>query len=238
MDSKATELIQSFTEKIRKSENFAYVRFGDGELICMHGRYCGSQCDNHEYSRALSDDLIKAFKFLILHDDVYIGAWDRSNSGAAHLEDFIEKFQVAKELVSFHPFASEEEYINEYQYEFYCTLKTSKRKKVFVANNGLEPIMALLGADEWVQIPKITAYNELSAISEKCLAAYASDAIYIYAAGMIKESLIMDMLIAHPDTTHIDVGASYEPFFNGPTRSRHVTSAFLQEFYRELLVNE
>lgn len=234
MKSYSNELLSIITQKVSDNENFSYVRYGDAELMCMTGTYHGHTKDKHSYSKELSADLITAFINLCEYDNVYMGRWDRSNHERL-LNNLISKYNIQKQFVSFHILSSEMDYINAYQYKFYETIKYSKRKKIFVAHEGLAPMLTFLNTDNMVTIPKINAYDHIQNIKSQCISMYEPNAIYVYCAGMNTKVLIDSTISEYTDTTHIDVGSAFEPFFNTGTRSKHVTSEYLQTYYEQLL---
>ena len=67
--------IDFFTKKILFNENFSFVKFGDGELICMIGAI-GKNCDHHPYSKRLGRLLEESFVNLLrLYNNTYLAEW-------------------------------------------------------------------------------------------------------------------------------------------------------------------
>lgn len=234
MTQQDIELLHVFVEKIKVNDNFSYIRFGDAELMCMSGTYKGHTKDKHDYSKELSQDLNTAFLSLCNRPDTYMGKWDTDHNTHILLR-IIERESIQKKFVGFHLLDSDKININEHQYLFYKTIKESKRKKIFVANDGLTRMTSFLNIDEMITIPKINAYNAIEGIKQACLQSYVKDAIYIYCAGMNTKLLINEMTMRHPDSTHIDVGSAFEPFYNNRTRSGHASNEYLQTFFKDLL---
>ena len=44
--------VDFFSKKLMYGENFTFVKYGDGEIICMIGG-TGKNCDDHPYSKKL-----------------------------------------------------------------------------------------------------------------------------------------------------------------------------------------
>ena len=62
--------IDFFTKKMLNNENFTFVKYGDGEILCMIGGK-GENCDHHPYSEKLAKELEISFvKLLKFYDDV------------------------------------------------------------------------------------------------------------------------------------------------------------------------
>ena len=69
------KLVLIFLQKIMYGENFTFVKYGDGEIICMIGG-TGKNCDDHPYSKKLGSLLERSFvKLLRYYDDVYLADW-------------------------------------------------------------------------------------------------------------------------------------------------------------------
>ena len=67
--------IDFFTKKLIYGENFTFVKYGDGEIICMIGG-TGKNCDDHPYSKKLGNLLEQSFvKLLRNYNDVYLAEW-------------------------------------------------------------------------------------------------------------------------------------------------------------------
>lgn len=226
-------LIENFTNYIKSNENFSFVRFGDAELLCMSGQKHGHTKDLHNYSEKLGKRLVDSYSKLSNCDKVFLGKWDRNNCHEI-LDRLVEYFKT-KNLCSFHILSSELNYVNDYQYKFYETLKNTKRKKIFVAHEGLKKMTSFLNSDEMIVIPKINAFDSIEQIEDSCLKSYVPNAIYIYCAGMNTKLLISKVLENHKDSTHIDVGSAFEPYYNTKTRSKHMSSEVLTSFYKNLL---
>ena len=75
IDSQEKVGIDFFTKKMLNNENFTFVKYGDGEILCMIGGK-GKNCDQHPYSEKLKKELEKSFvKLLRFYDDVYLAEW-------------------------------------------------------------------------------------------------------------------------------------------------------------------
>lgn len=233
MNNNEINLINTFSDFVINNKNFSFLRFGDAELLCMHGKTEGRTKDLHNYSTELGNELLNALKKFVNRENVFLGKWDR-NACAVILNSYIEQLNI-KNLCSFHILSSESDYVNQHQYNFYKTLKESNRKKVFVAHEGLKKMSSFLNSDEMILIPKINAFNEIEKIKEACLQSYEPNSIYIYCAGMNTKVLIGNTLEKFKDTTHLDIGSAYEPFVNNITRSKHMNSPELNNFYKDLL---
>jgi hypothetical protein len=199
----------------------------------MSGKKDGHTKDLHKYSEKLGRDLTQSFINLIYKDNIYLGKWDR-NDCSAILHNLIKEFNI-KNLCSFHVLASEIDYVNQHQYKFYETLKNSNRKKIFIAHDGLKSMMSFLNASVMITVPKINAFDNIEEIKSKCLKEYVPDAIYIYCVGMNTKLLINHILENFNDSTHLDVGSAFEPFQNNKTRSKHISTDQLLNFYKNLL---
>ena len=67
--------IDFFTKRMEKNENFSFVKYGDGEILCMIGAK-GKNCDDHPYSKKLGKLLEESFVNLFrFHDDLYLADW-------------------------------------------------------------------------------------------------------------------------------------------------------------------
>ena len=67
IDSRMKFGIDYFLEKFKEDKNFSFVKYGDGELLCMIGAK-GENCDFHPYSVKLGELLKSSFGTLLAKD--------------------------------------------------------------------------------------------------------------------------------------------------------------------------
>ena len=129
-----------FTQKINDHEPFTFVKIGDGELNCMSGQD-GTNCDQDDYA-SKTQQLITAYNYLILQDDIYLGKWRTIPT------DHTLKY------VDYHCFIMDKTLSNSSMIiERYRAIKESKLPKILISNYLLERALILLNIDHHVVVP-------------------------------------------------------------------------------------
>ena len=209
--------IKDFKGMIERSENFSFIKQGDGEIFCMRGD-AGGNCDGHPYSKELGEALKDAYTFLNKLPNSYITKWD---------EEELESPVVSKGNVGGDTFLHND--VSQDKFDFFKTLKFSKRKKIFIGPSRLKGVISFLNIDEYIEIPIINSFTfDFNTIPE-------DNAIYLFSAGMPSKVWITKLLKMNQNITCIDIGSGLDPLFHRITRTRQLDGTFLNDYYKELL---
>ena len=209
--------IKDFKKMIENSENFSFIKQGDGEIFCMRGDI-GSNCDGHPYSTELGDALIDAFTFLNTLPNSYITKWNDYD---------LESPVPSKGNVDGDTFLHND--ISQDKFDFFKTLKFTNRKKVYIGSNKLKDVIQFLHIDEYIEVPTINSFSfNFNILPE-------DNAIYLFSAGMPAKVWITNLLRLNKNITCIDIGSGLDPLFVGVTRTRQLDTEYLKEYYKELL---
>lgn len=227
-------MLREWILKIRDSINFSFVKFGDGELLCLTDNI-GYNCDLHDYSPELKNKLDIAWKYLIKNESVFITLWGEDNSQSSY---FIEKrksmLEENKRPVDYGILLNdtyEIEKINKIA-DFYLEIRNSSRCKIHVAPERLSRhTTAFLKLDFIVNVPLINCFNDYDRIYEELSKLLVDDCIVLFSSGMPTKSLIADSLKQKNNITCIDIGSSLDPLFLKPTRSNQSDINFLRNIY-------
>ena len=139
--------IEYFSEKFKKNENFTFVKYGDGELLCMLGAK-GENCDFHPYTPRLGELLKESFGKLLKFNDVYLADWKDNLIDVRDM--FIKSNKLSPKFADYDCFLTVHENIKDSKLiNFYKLVKDSKRKKIFVGPNHLFHIKAHLFLIIW-----------------------------------------------------------------------------------------
>lgn len=246
-ENKLRKPLVEMTEKIKEKDNFSLVRFGDGELFCMMGKE-GANCDNHPYTPELGDKLIDSFHFLKNKENIYFGEWDEQPGSFGNPQN-VEmqkkdtpeyKFQkeliegVNLNLVNFEILQNNT--LFKEKYNFYKTIKESKRKKIYVGPyNKLKGSVNFLKLDSFVDIPLINSFEKYDKILKLIKDEIEDDCIILFSAGMPCESYIHEVLKCNEKITCLDIGSGFDSLFYGITREGQLDNNTVKNFYKELL---
>ena len=74
VNQKTFKVLDLWKTKIENGDNFSFIKFGDGEFLCMGGD-SGKNCDNHPYSKDLGDKLFAAWFYFNSLDNIYVSQW-------------------------------------------------------------------------------------------------------------------------------------------------------------------
>ena len=118
-------------------ENFTFVKYGDGEIICMIGG-TGKNCDDHPYSKKLGSLLERSFvKLLRYYDDVYLADW--VDNLVKTRESYVNTNNLNPKFADYECFLTLDENLNDNKLvKFYKLIKNSKRKKYLLAQKNLK----------------------------------------------------------------------------------------------------
>jgi glycosyltransferase involved in cell wall biosynthesis len=210
--------IEEFTKMVENGENFSFIKIGDGEINCMNGAE-GTNCDNHPYTPELKAALLDAYKYLNDLEDTYIPKWEDL---MPHPSPVVTKGNVKGDIL-LHTDTNQE------KYDFYKTLKLSKRKKIFIGPKVLNEVKDFLNIDVMVEIPEVNAFSYKFNLEPE------NNAIYLFSSGMPSKVWIAKLLRKNRNITCIDLGSALDPIFRDKTRTRQLDKEYLRNYYKDLL---
>lgn len=230
--------LKAFIAKLEAEDNFVFVKFGDGEFLCMLDMK-GENCDRHPYSKELGDKLKAALKYLSGLGNCYIADWRWDME--AERDSLFSDLAVMAKFVDFSVILHQDAVLKHKPdmaadlRKFYMTLRESKRKKVFVGPARLEGVVRLLKCDQHVVVPVVNAFAEYDRINTELAGALAEGCIGLFSAGMPSKALIHEAVVRVPKATYIDTGSAFDPVFVGRTRTPQACMVRAREFYKGLL---
>jgi len=247
-----TETLSLWTNFINSKTNFSFIKFGDGEFFCMMGAP-GTNCDQHPYTKELGDKLLAAWNFFSTCDleNIYIAEWGdqpgsfgtpqnivpRQNLNNPVFDFFNQLMSQRKKhnfkLVNFEIVLQNT--LTTEKYNFYKSIKNSKRKKIFIGPERLKNVQSFLNVDLHIQIPLLNSFTKYDKILSACLDIIEDDTIFIFSSGMPTKSLISDILNYKNNITCIDIGSGFDSLFVGGTREGQIETTVVRDFYKELL---
>ena len=229
----ARDLLNEFTNNIIENKNFNFIKFGDGEFDCMMGKK-GHNCDFHPYTNRLSKRLHDSYNTLTQMPNTYIADW--TGSGYEGFKaDLDSKLPNKPKLVLYDLLLQQEGLLSQELFNFYKSIKESKRKKVFIGNERLVGVKKFLNLDAHILVPAINAFGRHHEILSKCMNHLVDDCIYLFSAGMPAKVLELDLITTNPNITCLDCGSAFDPIFFTKTRQGQPDPKVVQEFYKTLL---
>ena len=235
IDSQEKVGIDFFTKKMLNNENFTFVKYGDGEILCMIGGK-GENCDHHPYSEKLKKELEKSFvKLLRLYDDVYLAEW--VDNLVKTRESYINVNGLKPKFADYECFLTLKENLNDKKLlNFYTLLKKTKRKKIFVGPRKLKKVTTMLGIDNFVEVPIINAFSDYDRVMDELVHIEVNDNnIYILCCSMMSCLICSDLKEINKKITLLDVGSGLDPIFGERTRPKQPSEEECFEYFRDLL---
>ena len=235
IDSQEKVGIDFFTKKILNNENFTFVKYGDGEILCMIGGK-GENCDHHPYSEKLKKELEKSFvKLLRLYDDVYLAEW--VDNLVKTRESYVNVNGLKPKFADYECFLTLKENLNDKKLlNFYTLLKKTKRKKIFVGPKKLKRVTTMLGIDNFVEVPIINAFSDYDRVLDELVNIGVNDNnIYILCCSMMSCLICSDLKEINKKITLLDVGSGLDPIFGERTRPKQPSEEACFEYFRDLL---
>ena len=227
--------IDFFTKKMLNNENFTFVKYGDGEILCMIGGK-GENCDHHPYSEKLKKELEKSFvKLLRFYDDVYLAEW--VDNLVKTRESYINVNGLKPKFADYECFLTLKENLNDKKLlNFYTLLKKTKRKKIFVGPKKLKRVTTMLGIDNFVEVPIINAFSDYDRVMDELVHIEVNDNnIYILCCSMMSCLICSDLKEINKKITLLDVGSGLDPIFGERTRPKQPSEEECFEYFRDLL---
>ncbi|MAI60771.1 MAG: hypothetical protein CMM92_07115 [Rickettsiales bacterium] len=235
IDSQEKVGIDFFTKKMLNNENFTFVKYGDGEILCMIGGK-GENCDHHPYSEKLKKELEKSFvKLLRLYDDVYLAEW--VDNLVKTRESYVNVNGLKPKFADYECFLTLKENLNDKKLlNFYTLLKKTKRKKIFVGPKKLKRVTTMLGIDNFVEVPIINAFSDYDRVMDELVHIEVNDNnIYILCCSMMSCLICSDLKEINKKITLLDVGSGLDPIFGERTRPKQPSEEECFEYFRDLL---
>ena len=230
--------IDFFTKKLIYGENFTFVKYGDGEIICMIGG-TGRNCDDHPYSEKLGKLLEKSFvKLLRNYDDVYLAEW--VDNLVKTRESYVNVNNLKPKFADYECFLTLEENMNDDQLlKFYEILKNSKRKKVFVGPKKLKDVEGMLNIDKFIEVPLIDAFSKYDDVLKELINyGVDDDNIYILCCSMMSCLICSDLKDLNKKITLLDIGSGFDPIFSEKTRPKQPSAEKCFMYYKKVLPSD
>ena len=227
--------VDFFSKKLMYGENFTFVKYGDGEIICMIGG-TGKNCDDHPYSKILGKLIEESFvKLLRNYDDVYLA--DLVDNLVKTRESYVNVNNLKPKFADYECFLTlEENMCDNKLLKFYELLKDSKRKKIFVGPKKLKDVKDMLNVDKFIEVPLIDAFSKYDQVLNE-LINYGIDNenIYLLCCSMMSCLICSDLKEVNNKITLLDIGSGFDPIFAEKTRPKQPTAEKCFEYYKKIL---
>lgn len=225
--------IDYFAKKMNKGENFTFVKYGDGELLCMLGAK-GENCDFHPYSDRLGELLKKSFGSLLAFDNVYLADWKDNLIDVRDM--FIKSNNLKPKFADYDCFLTVNENLKDKRlFQFYKSINESKRKKVFIGPKQLSDIKEMLKLDQFIEVPVVNAFSKYDEIKNTLLENIEDNSIYIFCCSMMSCVLCNDIINQNSNVTLLDIGSGFDPIFVNKTRPKQPSMEDTHRYYAPIL---
>ncbi|MCP4991162.1 MAG: hypothetical protein GY928_35440, partial [Colwellia sp.] len=222
-----TEELFLFNQKLANNENFALVRFGDGEMEVINGKAIdlSEKCNGeHKYSPDNENDehYRQILEQSLLHksDSYFVGLPCRCCVGDKHCENLrSQSKQIEAQLTWANIFVnsnypeflnSTDEALKGKTINMICHEKADIKGLPFLVNHSFT-----VGANAWSsnydeKLKEITKYIQDNNIENQ---------VFIFCAGVLSNMLIFQLNKEYPNNTYLDVGSVFDDMMNlGQTR--------------------
>ena len=225
--------IQYFIQKLKNNENFSFIKFGDGELLCMLGAK-GENCDFHPYSEKLSKLLQNAFAKLFKHPNVFLADWKDNLIDVR--DQYINLYGLKPKFADYDCFLTVNDNLkNDNLLNFYSELKKTKRKKIFVGPEKLLNLNEMLNLDEFVNVPIVNAFSKYEEIKKIVTKNVDDNNLYIFCCSMMSCVLCNDLVEKNNNITMLDIGSGFDPIFSEKTRPKQPTMEECHKYFRSII---
>lgn len=203
--------IEMFTDKIKKKENFSFIKRGDGEEFCMSGMV-GANCDGHPYSPELGEKLKKAYKFFESQDNCFVPLFDDQTYFNCFLHRTDNNLSKVK--------------------DFYQAVREDDRYKIFVGPEKLNILGKILKCQNHIAVPELNAFSEYERVLKelRSIIKLNEPCIVMFSAGMMAKSLIAECLEENKNITCLDLGSAWDPLIS-QSRTNQIGRGQMLELY-------
>lgn len=224
------------SRRIRENEPVAFVKYGDGEILCMTGA-TGENCDNDPYTPPLANALIQSFVYYINHPYAYVGRW-HGDEGLQRLSRLQNELNLTDpKWVDYHIVMNDDKAFGKPDmYIFLKTIQESSRKKIIISNSKNIKMKELFNADSYITIPPRNWFVEFNTYFDLVKKEIIPNCIIFTAAGQGSKVLIAHLLLLNHGITCIDIGSSFD-YLCQKEKSRSWGHSYEQEYeyYKDIL---
>lgn len=198
---------EDVTNRIKNNEQIVFVKYGDGETLCMLG-YEGGNCDNDPYTPSLGEGLRNSLKFYIENKDFFVGRWHDNKL----INPIIENLKMGEPTWAPYHLVMNADNIYDfpYMYDFLKSIQDTKRKKIIVSNNNNIYMKSLFHADTFIEVPPNNWFINFEQHFEAVKHEIVDDCILFTSAGQGSKVLIAELLKLFPKLSCIDIGSSFD----------------------------
>lgn len=243
--------LEHWTDNINASQNFSFIKFGDGEFFCMMGEK-GCNCDQHPYTSELGIKLVNAWNYYCSNNihEIYIAEWADQPGSFGVPQNIIPQKNINNPVFQFYNEITKNRKLNfklvnfeillqntltTSKYNFYSAIKNSNRKKVFVGPERLQEVQKFLNIDIHIQVPLYNTFTKYNDILTNCKNLHEKNTIFIFSSGMPTKAIISELLKEFNDITCLDTGSGFDALFVGGTREGQLDKKDVITFYKNLL---
>lgn len=226
-------MIRTFTEYIKEGKNFAFTKFGDSELFCMQGRE-GKNGDEHPFSLDLGFALTVAYREIVEAPESYLAEWTGEGK-----EEFEARPEIKPTFIDYETLLPTKRNRDlEGLREFYNAVKESKRKKIYIAPARSQPVIDLLGIDEFIEVPLYNCWSNYEITHHLLGEAIRKEEnpIVLFSCTMLANVLIGDYYDG--SITCLDCGSAFDPYCGIQNREGQMTPLEAKQFFHpDIAVN-
>ncbi len=219
------ETADLFARKLRRREQFAFVRYGDGAIECINRLGRGRTIDGENYSPQLGKALKLAWRQFMECRNVYVGDWLSASFGNDRATEYREQYAslIGNRKPSFVHF---EGLLlmrtSEALADFYRAARVDPRRKLYMGPAECGPGAELLGA-RFFEVPMQMLFEQIRPIIAR-LQQIDFDVFY-WGAGMSGSIAAGELLENFPSRTFVNLGSALDPLYRGTTRKTQLSKA-------------
>lgn len=193
--------LQYYVDKLKNGERFSLARYGDGEFYCMWGK--GTENSNGcRYSPELREALLGSMKWQ--DDPSFIYGMQRVlPHDARRIEDQFPG-------IDWHDSEIFGEAVAEGKL-FPLIEQLRKMTVVIIGNETLKPVEIILGAKEFIKVPKYNTFDFPPKFP------IYENAVYLFSCGMAANAFIAEFHGIN-NNWYLDMGHIWDPFVGNMSR--------------------
>lgn len=220
----------NLTLMLHNSQNFVFVRYGDGEFNNIYKYITSSHdisdqtlqynCDGNYYYNEQGKLLLEGLEYFNLQTDkhqIYLGMWidyvDKQNEFVNRIMERypnLETRQCFFDLLHFSPYRHQnEKEISNQLIDFYKQLRQMP-SIIYIGNQKSTSIATLFNAIH-INVPTQNAFTQLSNIISQ-LTPYVQTGghVFVFSCGYLSKVLIYQMHKLNFNNTYIDLGTAFD----------------------------
>lgn len=215
---------------IQQNQPCLFAKYGDGEFDSLRNQGGGVNVDGTPFTSKLKTSLLESLQVYKDKKNIFIGSVE---------EEFFENLLgFTLQWCTYHTVIIDD-YDSTKHLQLWKAIKECKRKKIYVANEGMSKACDIFKIDKHICIGRHRWFEDtfeetVSAIKNEIID--DSNTMILVSAGMGAKPLLAKLYEAYPNAIYLDIGSAFDLVATGQvTRGYKADYSKLCEYLKDIL---